>query len=103
MTAAGGVVTTPTVNITTRLTPRELQVLTLASKGYSYAETASLLGLTPSTVGSYTKTLYEKLAVGSRTEAVFEAMRVGLLMTPGSYQGADGEQRQGNREGAVCY
>jgi DNA-binding CsgD family transcriptional regulator len=92
------------VNITTKLTPRELQVLTLASKGYSYAETASLLGLTPSTVASYTKTLYEKLAVGSRSEAVFEATRLGLLlMTPSGYQRTDGEQRQGSREGAVCY
>ena len=54
-------------------------MLTLASKGYSYAETAGLLGLTPSTVGSYTKTLYEKLAVGSRSEAVFEATRLGLI------------------------
>jgi DNA-binding NarL/FixJ family response regulator len=62
-----------------KLSQRELDVLTLASKGYSYAETAGLLGLTPSTVGSYTKTLYEKLAVGSRSEAVFEATRLGLI------------------------
>jgi DNA-binding NarL/FixJ family response regulator len=62
-----------------KLSPRELEVLTLASKGYSYAETASLLGLTQSTVGSYTKTIYEKLAVGSRSEAVYEATRLGLI------------------------
>lgn len=62
-----------------KLSPRELDVLTLASKGYSYAETASLLGLTQSTVGSYTKTIYEKLAVGSRSEAVYEATRLGLI------------------------
>jgi DNA-binding NarL/FixJ family response regulator len=62
-----------------RLSPREHEVLTLASKGYSYAETASLLGLTQSTIGSYTKTIYEKLAVGSRSEAVYEATRLGLI------------------------
>ena len=62
-----------------RLSPREHEVLSLASKGYSYAETAELLGLTPSTIGSYTKTIYEKLAVGSRSEAVFEATRLGLI------------------------
>lgn len=69
----------------TKLTFRELEVLTLASKGYSYAETAALLGLMPNTIGSYTKTLYSKLAVGSRSEAVFEAMRLGLLPTAGGH------------------
>jgi DNA-binding NarL/FixJ family response regulator len=62
-----------------KLSSREHEVLTLASKGYSYAETAVLLGLTSSTIGSYTKTIYEKLAVGSRSEAVFEATRLGLI------------------------
>ncbi len=66
-------------SIVVKLSPRELDVLTLASKGYSYAETASLLGLSTSTVGSYTKTIYEKLAVGSRSEAVYEATRLGLI------------------------
>jgi DNA-binding CsgD family transcriptional regulator len=73
------------VSTQNRLTFRELEVLTLASKGYSYAETAALLGLMPSTIGSYTKALYSKLAVGSRSEAVFEATRLGLLPAPGSH------------------
>jgi DNA-binding NarL/FixJ family response regulator len=66
-------------NAVIKLSAREHEVLTLASKGYNYAETAALLGLTPSTVGSYTKTIYEKLAVGSRSEAVYEATRLGLI------------------------
>jgi DNA-binding NarL/FixJ family response regulator len=61
------------------LTPREMEILTLASKGFSYAETAALLGLTSSTVSSYTKNIYGKLAVSSRSEAVYEAMRMGLI------------------------
>jgi DNA-binding NarL/FixJ family response regulator len=69
----------PASSIVVKLSPRELDVLTLASKGYSYAETATLLGLSSSTIGSYTKTIYEKLAVGSRSEAVFEATRLGLI------------------------
>jgi DNA-binding NarL/FixJ family response regulator len=69
----------PESSIVVKLSPRELDVLTLASKGYSYAETASLLGLSSSTIGSYTKTIYQKLAVGSRSEAVFEATRLGLI------------------------
>jgi DNA-binding CsgD family transcriptional regulator len=59
------------------LTPREMEILALASKGFSYAETASLLGLTSSTVSSYTKNIYGKLAVSSRSEAVYEATRMG--------------------------
>jgi DNA-binding NarL/FixJ family response regulator len=62
-----------------RLTPREMEILTLAGKGFSYGETAGLLGLTASTVSSYTKTIYEKLAVSSRSEAVYEATRMGLI------------------------
>jgi DNA-binding NarL/FixJ family response regulator len=68
----------PTINAI-RLTAREMEILTLASKGYSYGETAGLLGLTASTVSSYTKNIYEKLAVGSRSEAIYEATRMGLI------------------------
>ncbi len=64
---------------TVTLTPREMEILTLASKGFSYAETAALLGLTASTVSSYTKNIYGKLAVSSRSEAVYEATRMGLI------------------------
>lgn len=63
------------------LSARELEVLTLASKGFSYAEIAQLLGLSPNTIASYTKHIYVKLAVGSRSEAIFEASRLGLLPT----------------------
>jgi DNA-binding NarL/FixJ family response regulator len=61
------------------LTPRELEVLNLASKGFSYAEIAQLLSLSSNTIASYTKRIYEKLAVGSRSEAIYEASRLGLL------------------------
>jgi len=61
------------------LTTRELEVLALATKGFSYPEIAQLLGLSTNTVASYTKHIYEKLAVGSRSEAIYEASRLGLL------------------------
>ena len=61
------------------LTAREQEVLGLAMKGFSYAEIAQLLGLSPNTIGSYTKRIYEKLAVSSRTEAIYEASRLGLI------------------------
>ena len=61
------------------LTAREQEVLGLAMKGFSYAEIAQLLCLSPNTIGSYTKRIYEKLAVSSRTEAIYEASRLGLI------------------------
>ncbi len=64
------------------LTPREADVLMLAAKGYSYQEVAELLGVTTNTVSSYTKKIYEKLAVNSRNEALFEATRLGLVVPP---------------------
>jgi DNA-binding NarL/FixJ family response regulator len=63
------------------LSARELEVLNLASKGFSYAEIAQLLGLSTNTIASYTKHIYVKLAVGSRSEAIYEASRLGLLPT----------------------
>lgn len=66
-------------SVEVEFTPREFEVLTLAAKGFTYAETAELIGVKASTVGSYTKQIYEKLAVGSRAEAIFEASRLGLL------------------------
>ena len=61
------------------LTPREHEVLALIARGYSYAEIARLQTVTVHTVQSHIKRLYHKLAVSSKTEAVFEATRLGLL------------------------
>jgi DNA-binding NarL/FixJ family response regulator len=61
------------------LTTRELEVLQLAAKGFSYGEIARMLGISGATVSSYTKKIYGKLAVHSRSEAVYEASRLGLI------------------------
>ncbi|MBN9408041.1 MAG: response regulator transcription factor [Burkholderiales bacterium] len=61
------------------LTPREREVLELIARGYSYAEIAQLGGVTHHTVQGHIKNLYGKLAVHSRSEAVFEASRLGLI------------------------
>jgi DNA-binding NarL/FixJ family response regulator len=61
------------------LSPRELEVLNAISRGFTYAETAALLGLQPGTVHAHLKNIYRKLEVRSNTEAVFEANRLGLL------------------------
>jgi len=53
-----------------RLTKREQEILALLAKGYLYKEIADLLGITLSTVRAHLHTIYEKLHVQSRTEAV---------------------------------
>lgn len=63
----------------TLLTPRESEILNAISRGFSYAETAQLLGVSVGTVHTFLKRIYRKLAVHSKTEAVFEANRLGLI------------------------
>jgi DNA-binding NarL/FixJ family response regulator len=63
----------------TTLTAREGEILTAISRGFSYAETAAMLGISVGTVHTFLKRIYRKLAVHSKTEAVFEANRLGLI------------------------
>jgi DNA-binding NarL/FixJ family response regulator len=53
-----------------KLTRRELEILALLAKGYFYKEIAEQLGISLSTVRAHLHTVYEKLHVQSRTEAV---------------------------------
>lgn len=64
------------------LTEKEIEVLKLASKGLSNKEIASQLGISPRTVQSHMASIFGKMAVGSRTEAVFEALKRGLIAPP---------------------
>lgn len=61
------------------LSGREQEVLELIARGFSYAEIARLKAVTVHTVQTHIKNLYGKLAVHSKSEAVFEATRMGLL------------------------
>jgi DNA-binding NarL/FixJ family response regulator len=63
----------------TRLTSRELELLNILARGFSYAECAEILGLAVATVGAHVKNIYRKLEVNSRAEALFEATQQGLL------------------------
>jgi DNA-binding NarL/FixJ family response regulator len=65
--------------IETILTLRETEVLTMFSKGMSYRETASILGLSVHTIADHVKSIYGKMEVRSRSEAVFEAVQNGWL------------------------
>jgi LuxR family maltose regulon positive regulatory protein len=61
------------------LSPRELEVLQLIAQGLSNQEIADRLFLALSTVKGYTRTLFDKLQVQRRTEAVARARELGLL------------------------
>jgi DNA-binding NarL/FixJ family response regulator len=52
------------------LTKREHEILALLAKGFLYKEIADQLGISLSTVRAHLHTVYEKLHVQSRTEAV---------------------------------
>ena len=58
-----------------RLTPREIELLELFSRGQSYKLASRALGISPLTVGNHVKSIYRKLQVHSRGEAVYEAVR----------------------------
>jgi DNA-binding NarL/FixJ family response regulator len=61
------------------LTAREVELLKLFARGASYKEAARELEISPLTVGNHVKSIYRKLAVNSRGEAVYSAMRSGQL------------------------
>jgi DNA-binding NarL/FixJ family response regulator len=61
------------------LTDRECDVLTMFAKGLSYREAAETLGISVHTIGDYVKSIYSKMEVRSRSEAVFEAVQNGWL------------------------
>ncbi|MEM1261437.1 MAG: response regulator transcription factor, partial [Pseudomonadota bacterium] len=64
---------------TERLTAREMQVLKALASGYTYKEVAAEFGLSYHTVVDYTRSLYRKLNVNSRTEAVVAGAQRGLI------------------------
>lgn len=62
-----------------RLTPREVEVLEQFAQGSSYKETARALDISALTVGNHVKSIYRKLEVNSRGEAVYRAVKSGEL------------------------
>ncbi len=61
------------------LTDRELDVLRLAAQGLSNRDIASELHLSSRTVQAHLSAIFAKMQVGSRTQAVVQALRRGLL------------------------
>jgi len=61
------------------LTEREKEVLSKLARGFNFTEIADILVISPHTVTSHVKHIYRKLAVRSRSEAVYEAVQLGLI------------------------
>jgi len=59
-------------NVVLSLTDREQEVLAALAKGYAYKEIAGQLSISFETVRTHLRTIYEKLHVHSRTEAVLK-------------------------------
>lgn len=62
-----------------RLTPRELEVLTLLANGHSYKSAAAELTLGIDTIRFHVRNIYEKLHVHSKSAAVTRALRAGIV------------------------
>lgn len=58
-----------------RLSPGEREFLDQLAKGYAYKEIADRMSISIDTVRSYVRTVYEKLHVHSRTEAVVKYLQ----------------------------
>jgi DNA-binding CsgD family transcriptional regulator len=65
--------------VSPRLSRRELEILDYLADGWSNSEIASVLGLGERTVRFHLESLYAKLGVNRRGEAVREAARLGLV------------------------
>jgi len=67
--------TGPVEKLEEGLTPQEVRLLKLLSEGHSYRTAADRLNISPNTVRDYIRTIYEKLHVHSKSEAVTKALR----------------------------
>ena len=61
------------------LSPRERELLEYLARGLARKEAARLMDISPYTVAEYMQSIYRKLQVRSRGEAVFEAVRTKLI------------------------
>lgn len=61
------------------LSPREIELLQLLARGYNNRQAAVALSISPHTIGDHVKSIYRKLRVSNRGEAMVRALRSGLL------------------------
>lgn len=64
------------------LTSREVQILQMLADGASPQEVAGRLFISPKTVRNHLSKVYDKLDVNSRSQAIVEALRLGVIDLP---------------------
>ena len=67
------------VSPSSRLTPHEVRLLKLLSDGHSYQSAGGQLDISINTVRNYIRSIYEKLHVHSKSEAVSKALKSRLI------------------------
>ena len=71
--------TAPRQDFAERLTPQETRLLKLLAEGHSYQSSSLQLNISINTVRNYIRSIYEKLHVHSKSEAVSKALRGRLI------------------------
>jgi DNA-binding NarL/FixJ family response regulator len=61
------------------LTAQEQRLLTLLAEGYSYQSAAGQMNISVNTVRNYIRSIYDKLHVHSKSEAVSKGLRQGII------------------------
>jgi len=61
------------------LTPQEVRLLGLLAQGHSYRSAGEQLRVTENTIRNYIRSIYDKLHVHSKSEAVTKALRRGII------------------------
>jgi DNA-binding NarL/FixJ family response regulator len=69
----------PSGSSSANLSPQELRLLKLLTEGHQNKTAAAALGISVHTVSFHLRSIYEKLHVHSRSEAVARALREGLF------------------------
>lgn len=71
--------TTNEENNNSNLTKRQVEILSLMSKGYSNKQIADKLFLSETTVKAHLRTVFRKLGVANRTQAVLAGLNKGVI------------------------
>jgi DNA-binding NarL/FixJ family response regulator len=71
--------TGPPPQVDQSLTPQEVRLLRLLADGYSYQSAGEKLNITANTVRNYIRSIYDKLHVHSKSEAVSKALRSRII------------------------
>lgn len=71
------------------ISPRELEVLYLISRGYGYKEAAYSLGISPQTLKNYSTSIHRKLDAATTLEALLKAESLGIIDLEKAIEGLD--------------